>query len=433
MLDAVLDRFTRLHPKVIDLSLERMWRLLADLGNPQQALPPVIHVAGTNGKGSVVATLSALFAAAGQQRAHAYTSPHLVRFAERVRIAGALPSDDGLAALLEEVEAANAGRAITFFEATTAAALLAFARAPAEACLLETGLGGRLDATNVVAQPRAAVLTAIAYDHQDFLGTTLTEIAAEKAHILRPGAPAVIAAQPPEAMAEILRHAEEIGAQPWRRGEEWEIAETPDGFSVAAAGWRVTAPKPVLPGPHQVENAALALVAAHASGLLDVTDALAAAALPRVSWPGRLQRLTAGDLVTELGREFWVDGGHNPSAGAALAPVLAAWAAEGPVDLILGMQTTKDPVGYITAVAPYIRTIRAVPVESAPAPFNAAALAIVARDAVARAAGHANVTAHAGWRNALAAEKGEAGRLLVAGSLYLVGEILAANRVGAPD
>ncbi|WP_337997585.1 bifunctional folylpolyglutamate synthase/dihydrofolate synthase [Oleispirillum naphthae] len=427
MLDAVLDRFTRLHPRVIDLSLARMWRLLADLGNPQQALPPVIHVAGTNGKGSAVATLSALFAAAGR-RAHAYTSPHLVRFAERVRIAGALPSDEALAALLEEVEAANAGQTITFFEATTAAALLAFARAPAEACLLETGLGGRLDATNVVARPRAAVLTAIAYDHQDFLGNTLTEIATEKAHILRPGVPAVIAAQPPEAMAAILRHAEAIGAVPWRRGVEWEIAETPDGFSVAAAGWRVTAPQPVLLGPHQVENAALALVAAHASGLLAVTDALAAAALPRVSWPGRLQRLGAGDLVAELGREFWVDGGHNPSAAAALAPVLAAWAAEGPVDLVLGMQTTKDPAGYLAAVAPHLRAIRTVPVESAPAPFAAAALA----DAV-RAAGHGNVTAHAGWRDALAAERGEAGRLLAAGSLYLVGEILAANRIGAPD
>jgi len=426
MLDAVLDRLTRLHPKVIDLSLDRVWRLLADLDDPQDHLPPVIHVAGTNGKGSAVATLSALFSAAGKT-AHAYTSPHLVRFAERIRIAGALPSDADLAAILDEVERRNAGRSITFFESTTAAALLAFARRPADVCLLETGLGGRLDATNVVARPRATVLSSISLDHQDFLGPTLSGIAMEKAHILRPGVPAVIAAQEPEAMAAILCRAEEIGARLWRRGVEWTVAETPDGFTVEAEGWRVDAPRPVLTGPHQVENAALALVAAQVSGLLTVDDALARAALPRVSWPGRLQHLTAGDLVTAAGRDFWIDGGHNPSAGAALAPVLAAWAKDGPVDLILGMQTTKDPAGYLAAVAPHVRSIRTVPVVSAPAPFSADALA-----EAARAAGHEDVTAHATWRDAVSAEATRDGRLLVAGSLYLVGEILTANRVGAP-
>ena len=427
MLDAVLERLTRLHPSVIDLSLTRMTRLLADLDHPEAKLPPVIHVAGTNGKGSTVATLAALAEAAGQ-RVHAYTSPHLMRFAERIRIAGRLPADDALVALLEEVEAANAGQPITFFEATTAAALLAFSRAKADLCLLETGLGGRLDATNVVERPVACVLTAIGLDHQDYLGDTLAAIAAEKARILRPGVPAVIARQAPEAMAVIEAVAREIGAPLWRCDVDWTCRATATGFAVEAPDLSVETSRPVLFGPHQVDNAALALVAVHAAGSWPVTSALAAAALPRVAWPGRLQRLSAGRLVEAVGRDLWLDGGHNPSAGEALAPVLAAWAAEGPVHMILGMLTTKDPVGYLTPLAPFLRSLRTVRVDSAPAPFAAADLARIARDI-----GIADVTVHADWRDAVMAEAGKTGRLLMAGSLYLVGEALAENGVGAPE
>jgi dihydrofolate synthase/folylpolyglutamate synthase len=427
MLDAALSRLTRLHPKAIDLSLDRMRRLLADLGDPQDRLPPVIHVAGTNGKGSTVATLAALAEAAGST-AHAYTSPHLVRFAERIRIAGRLPADDDLERLLVEVETADAGQPITFFEATTAAALLAFARHPADVCLLEVGLGGRLDATNVVERPAACVLTAIAYDHQDFLGNTLTEIATEKAGILRPGVPGIVAPQPPEALAAIEARAAAIGAPLLRGGIDWRMAETPAGFRIEAPGFSIAAPRPALPGPHQAVNAALALLAAHVANLFPVTAELAATALPRVAWPGRLQRLTAGRLVEALGRELWLDGGHNPSAGEALAPVLADWAAAGPIDLILGMQTTKDPRGYLAAVAPYLRSVRTVRVASAPAPFDAEPLA-----RIARAAGIADAKAAPDWKTALAETAGRNGRLLVAGSLYLVGEVLTENRIGAPE
>jgi dihydrofolate synthase/folylpolyglutamate synthase len=427
MLDDVLERFTRLHPQVIDLSLTRMLRLLADLGNPQNRLPPVIHIAGTNGKGSVVAMLRALFEASGQ-KVHAYTSPHLVRFAERIRIAGSLPTDADLAALLEEVEAANAGQPITFFEATTAAAFLAFARTTADVCLLETGLGGRLDATNVVPRPAATILTTIGLDHQDYLGDTLAKIATEKAHILKPGVPAISALQPPEADAVIAAHAAVVGAPLWRTPGDWRFAETGEGFHCIAPGLALDAPRPPLLGAHQIANAALALVGAQASGLLAVTADLAAAALPRVSWPGRLQRLDNGAVIAELGRELWVDGGHNPNAGEALAPILMRWAAEGPLDVVLGMQTTKDPAGYLKAIAPAVRTLRAVPVASAPSPFRAADLADIAR-----AAGIADVAMHASWHAALAAERGGDARVLVAGSLYLVGEVLAANGIGAPD
>lgn len=426
MLDAVLDRLARLHPKVIDLSLDRMTRLLADLGDPQDRLPPVIHVAGTNGKGSVVATLRALAEAAGMT-VHAYTSPHLVRFAERIRISGRLPDDGALAALLEEVEAVNAGRPITFFEATTAAALLAFARHPADLCLLEVGLGGRLDATNVVARPAACVLAAIGLDHQDYLGDTLAEIAAEKAGILRAGVPAASAAQPEAAAAAILARARLLGAPLWLGGEDWRYAETADGFRVAAPGLVLDAPRPVLPGPHQIANAALAIAALHASGLVRPTPELVARALPAIDWPGRLQRLDAGAAVGMLGRPFWLDGGHNPSAGEAIAPVLAAWAKEGPLELILGMQTTKDPAGYLAAVSPHLARVAAVPVPTAPAPFDPEILA----DA-ARAAGVAEVAVRRSWAEALEAARSRRTRVLVAGSLYLVGEVLAENRIGAP-
>ena len=259
MIDAVLDRLTRLHPKVIDLSLDRVLRLLDALGNPQDKLPPVIHVAGTNGKGSTVATMRALFEAAGM-RTHVYTSPHLVRFAERIRIAGALPDDAALLALLEEVEAANAGAPITFFEVTTAAAFLAFARTPAEVCILETGLGGRLDATNVVQHPALTILTPIAMDHQQFLGGRIEAIAAEKAGIMKRGVPCVLAKQGRKVIKVLEARSGELGVPLIQEGTDFFVRTNRDGglhYRGQSVEW--TLPSPVLAGAFQARNTALAL------------------------------------------------------------------------------------------------------------------------------------------------------------------------------
>lgn len=430
MLDSVLARLGRLNPVKIDLSLDRMRRLLAALGHPEDRLPPVIHVAGTNGKGSVVAFLRAIFETHGQS-VHAYTSPHLVRFAERVRIAGRLPDDDTLAEVLERVERINAGQPITFFEATTAGALLAFAETPADVCLLETGLGGRLDATNVIASTAAAVLAPIGLDHREFLGDTLAKIAWEKACIMKPGAPAVSARQEAEAARVIAAHAAETGAPLWLGGRDWDFAATAAGFAVRAPGLALDLPRPALEGAWQVANAALALAAARASGLVPLEAAACARAMESVAWPGRMQRVPEGAVARAAKpHELWLDGGHNPHAAAAIAPLLAEMAASGPLHLILGMQTTKDPAGWLARVVPHVASIRTVPVRTAPAPFAAEALA-----AFARAAGHPRVAAAESWGKALTdvAAREPAGRVLIAGSLYLVGEVLAANGPGAPE
>lgn len=263
--DAVLDRLLALHPKSIDLSLDRVWRLLAAFDHPERRLPPVIHVAGTNGKGSTLAFLRAMAEAAGR-RVHAYTSPHLVRFRERIRLAGHLIPDEALTDLLEEAERVNGGAPITFFEITTVAALVAFARTPADLLLLETGLGGRLDATNVIARPLATVLTPIDLDHQKFLGDTIAAIAAEKAHIMKPGVPCVVARQPREAMTVIEAHAKDIGAPLLVEGRHWTVARDDDEtLRFSMEGVDLRCPPPGLVGPHQYANAGVALAAAHAA------------------------------------------------------------------------------------------------------------------------------------------------------------------------
>ncbi|CCG08942.1 bifunctional folylpolyglutamate synthase/dihydrofolate synthase [Pararhodospirillum photometricum] len=423
--DATLDRLTALHPKVIDLSLERIHRLLAALGDPQARLAPVIHVAGTNGKGSVVAHLRAALEAAGH-RVHVYTSPHLVRFNERIRLGGQLISDDALIALLEEVEAANAGQPITFFEVTTAAALLAFSREPADVVLLETGLGGRLDATNVLT-PAVTVLTPIGLDHQAFLGATLAAVAREKAGILKPGVPAVSATQPAAAADVVRTQAAAVGAPLQEEGVAWTWEETPGGWTYQDQPY----PRSRLPGRHQLANAALAWAAidalAERTGLIVPANARADA-LARVDWPARLQRLSEGALASILpgGLSLWLDGGHNPHAAAALAPVLSAWSGEAPVDLVCGMLQTKDNAGFLALLAPYVRTLVAVGVSGSQtqAGLPAHALAVCAREAGVR-----EVRKAASVRAALedlARDDGPA-RILICGSLYLAGTVLTEN------
>lgn len=436
MISAVLDRLGRLHPSVIDLSLDRVRRLLAAMGDPQYYLPPVVHVAGTNGKGSTIATLRALAEAAGR-RVHVYTSPHLVRFAERIRIGGTLPDDDALEALLEEVEAANAENSITFFEATTIAALLAFARAPADLCLLETGMGGRLDATNVVDRPALTVITPIALDHQSYLGDTLAAIAGEKAGILKPGVPCILAAQPDEVQAVIEARASALGAPLIVEGRDFSAATAPDGGLLYTGRFgRVALPAPALPGAFQRQNAAVALAAAEHLAL-DTRPALLpgfaretlAAGLARVTWPARLQRLGAGPLTRRLPPdwEVWLDGGHNPHAALALASHLETWN-DRPLGAVIGLLSTKDADGILRPLAPHIAEVRTVAIPGEPLSRSAEETLAAARDSGLEPAQAAPSVAAA--LDDLAARLPGPARILICGSLYLAGTVLAENGEG---
>jgi len=432
VIEEVLARLGTLHPQTIDLSLDRVGRLLDRLGAPQRHLPPVVHVAGTNGKGSTIATLRALAEAEGR-RVHVYTSPHLVRFAERIRVAGRLPDDSDLAALLEEVETLNDGAPVTFFEITTAAAFLAFARTPADLCLLETGLGGRLDATNLVERPALTVITPIALDHQSYLGDTLEAIAAEKAGILKPGVPCVLARQEPEAEAVIRRRADALGVRLIEAGRDFDAWANGDGLAFRWGDEWTALPAPRLPGAVQIGNAGLALAAARVLGeapppvLARHPDpAVQGAALRAVDWPARLHHLPDGALAGPLphGWELWLDGGHNPHAARALADHLAGWA-DRPLGLVVGMISTKDAAGVLAPLAPRAQAIRTVAIPGEPLSLGAAPLA-----AMARAAGCAQSQPAESLEAAIAdlarTLPGPA-RILVCGSLYLAGQVLAAN------
>lgn len=433
MIDHLLDRLTRLHPKVIDLSLDRVRRLLAALGDPQDRLPPVIHVAGTNGKGSTVATLRALVEAAGL-RAHVYTSPHLVRFAERIRINGRLPDDAELLALLEEVEIANAGQPITFFEITTAAAFLAFARAPAEICILETGLGGRLDATNVIERPALTILTPIAMDHEQFLGPSIEAIAAEKAGILKAGVTCVCARQEPKAAAVIAARASDLGAPLIREDEEFFTRIMPSGglsYRGPAVDWSL--PAPALPGAFQYRNAALALAAIERLSRTGTPacfpgfpEGILAQGLTSVSWPARVQRLTRGPLIDALppGWELWLDGGHNPHAAEALAHHALGWR-DRPLAAVFGMLSTKDVDGYLGRLAPCFQALRAVAIPGEAASLSAEDAARAAMRHHCPDAGPAPSVAAA--LADLALRISGPARILICGSLYLAGTVLADN------
>jgi dihydrofolate synthase / folylpolyglutamate synthase len=423
--DRVLARLMQLHPKKIDLSLGRVERLLAALGNPEEQLPPVIHVAGTNGKGSTIATLRACLEAAGR-RTHVYTSPHLVRFHERIRLAGELIDEDALLDVLEECERANSGAPITFFEVTTAAAFLAFSRTPADVVLLETGLGGRLDATNVVCRPAVVAITPVSLDHQAFLGDTVAAIAGEKAGILKPGIPAVIGPQPADAATVIAAQAAAIGAPLHRWEAEWRCDAAGDGMRYAGPRWRLDLPLPSLAGAHQIANAGTALACLELSGF-ELPPAALAAGLRHIEWPARLQRLSHGPLAAMLpqGWELWLDGGHNPAAGLVLADAAAGWR-DRPLTLIVGMLNSKDAAGFLAPLAAQARALHAVTIpgeeNSYPAPQIAAAAHSVGIPAAE------SLSVEAALRAIIAGHGDGRGRVLICGSLHLAGVVLADNR-----
>lgn len=424
--DAILARLMTLHPKIIDLSLDRVYRLLERLGRPQDRLPPVVHIAGTNGKGSVLAYMRAALEAAGYS-VHTYTSPHLVRFNERVRIAGTLVEEPALADCLERCEQANGGEPITYFEITTAAAFLAFAETPADILLLETGLGGRLDATNVVERPLATVITPVSLDHQQYLGETLREIAGEKAAIQKRGVPSVVGPQPPEAAAAIDAYAARVGAPLFRYGRSFSVEPTERDIVYSAGGRRVMLPRPVLPGAHQVENAATAVAALERLRGFEINDLALAQGLLTVSWPARLQRLAQGPLVEALpeGWELWLDGGHNASAGEAIAAHARASWGDRPLWLICGMLSSKQADRFLAPFNGVAQGVQAVKIEGEAASLPAEDLA-----GIARAAGLDGQPAD---DPAIAVSEiiGRAegpGRILICGSLYLAGRILSAHR-----
>ena len=424
--ETVLQRLWALHPKVIDLSLERIERLLGALGHPERKIAPVVHVAGTNGKGSAIAFLRAIYEAAGH-RVHVYTSPHLVRFNERIRLDGALISDDELYDVLSECETANAGEPITFFEITTAAAFLAFARHPADIVLMETGLGGRLDATNVVARPACTAITPISLDHTQFLGETIAKIAFEKAGILKRGVPCVTGPQVAVAAQVIGERARELGVSLSRFGAEWTARSTDSGMIFESGGRTMALPKPGLAGPHQVLNAGTA-IACLAQAPLPADEKAIAAGLRSVNWPARLQRLGRGPLANVLARfgsrgsELWLDGGHNPGAGEVLGEAAKGWR-DLPLHLVFGMLNTKDGVGFLKPLAPYAETLHAVAI-----PGESASLTAEDAAGLAREAGIETRTAsslEAAIEN-LARDQSPK-RILICGSLYLAGQVLSEN------
>ncbi len=421
--DAVLERLTRLHPRLIDLGLERIERLLAALGHPERALPPVVHVAGTNGKGSVIAFLKAICAAAGLSP-HVYVSPHLVRFEERIVIRGRPIDDAVLADALSECEAANDGAPITFFEITTAAAFLAFSRIPADIALIETGLGGRFDATNVIADPALSVITPVSRDHVHFLGETVAEIAFEKAGILKPGAPAVIGPQVREAARVIATRAAETGSPLLRCGAEWRL----DGLRYRDEAGILELPPPGLNGTHQVENAGIAAAAARALRHPMLDSRAIAAGIASAHWPGRLQRLQGGRLSAGLARrhELWIDGGHNRAAGKALARVADGWS-DRPLYLVTGHLAARPPEDFLAPLADKAAGFRGVPVPGTHACHAPEALARVAR-ALGLDARACRDTASA--LDDIGRRHPGPARILVCGSLYLVGSVLAAE---SPD
>ncbi|MDO9336106.1 MAG: folylpolyglutamate synthase/dihydrofolate synthase family protein [Caulobacter sp.] len=428
--DAALERLRLLHPKLIDLSLGRMRRLCAALGDPQRHFPPVVHVAGTNGKGSTVAFLRAMAEAAGL-RVHVFTSPHLVRFAERIRLAGTLITDEHLARVLETVEMANAGEPITFFEITTAAAFQAFSEVPADLILLEVGLGGALDATNVIESPAVSVICPVDHDHREFLGDSITAIAGEKAGIIKRGRPVVVGWQGEEAFGVIEARARALGSPMTAMGRDVDAYATAGRLTVQAEDRLLDLPMPSLPGPHQIANAGVAAIAALA---LHLPEEAIARGVETARWPARMQRLTAGPLAARAraaNTDLWLDGGHNAHAARALADALTALQARDGREtvLICGLLANKDAEAFFDA----FRTLNPRIIATA---FSAEAASpperlVSAASAAGLRAGAAS-DVEAALEQALAVE-GLAPRVMVCGSLYLAGEVLALSRETWPD
>jgi len=429
--DAIIARLLSLHPKRIDLTLDRMGRILEQLGHPERRLPPVIHVAGTNGKGSTIAFMRAILEAAGAT-VHAYTSPNLVRVNERYRLGrpggGALVSDAELAETLIECERINDGAPITVFEITTAVGFMLFARHPADVLLLEVGLGGRFDATNVIDQPLASVITSISFDHVEHLGDSITKIAAEKAGILKAGAPAIVAPQANEAREVVARQAARVGAPLHIAGEDWAVSQERGRLVFQDDDGLLDLPAPRLVGRHQFDNAGTAIATLRSVGTQKLPAAAFEAGLLAADWPARLQRLAHGRLLALVpdGSELWVDGGHNPDGGRVIAAALADLEerVSRPLVLIVGMLATKDSAGFLRNFAGLARRVVGVPIRQP---------TTVAGDAIAAAAQAVGIPAEnaATIEDALTAigrfNLEQPPRILVTGSLYFAGEVLAAN------
>jgi dihydrofolate synthase/folylpolyglutamate synthase len=436
-IDSILARLTELHPKRIDLSLDRLQHLLAALDHPERKLPPVIHVTGTNGKGSTVAFLRAILEAAGL-RVHAYTSPHLVHFNERFRLGapgeGKLVSDAELAATFEECERANASAPITLFEITTAGGLLLFSRHPADVLILEVGLGGRLDATNVIDAPLASVITRISIDHTDFLGDTLEKIAAEKAGILKRNAPAIIAAQHRNVLSVIERQAAKLGAPLRIAGEDFTATEERGRLVYQDEAGLLDLPAPRLYGRHQYENAGLAIAALRTIGAFKIPATAFEAGMSKADWPARMQRLAQGKLseLVPAGSELWLDGGHNPDGGRAIAAALADLEerVSRPLVLIVGMLASKDCEGFLRNFTGLARRMIAVPVPGTETGLPAETVADCARSIGLPSTSRDNLT------EALEAVRkldlDPPPRILITGSLYLAGDVLRENGTPPP-
>ena len=424
-MDPVSERLRARHPQRIDLSLERMQNLCAALGDPQDRLPPVVHVAGTNGKGSTVAFIRAIAEAAGL-KVHTYTSPHLVRFNERIRLAGRLIEDGPLNAILDRIEAA--GTEATVFESTTAAAFVAMSEVPADLAIVEVGLGGRLDATNVIQRPLLSVITPVDLDHAEFLGTSLPGVAAEKAGILKPGARGLIARQAEEGMAVIAAAAQAVRAPLTVMGVDFDAWPERGGMAFQDQERFLDLPAPALVGPYQIANAGLAVAVALE---LDLPEAAIAEGLRTVRWPARLQRLTAGpygEAARAADAELWLDGGHNPHAARALAEALAERQARAPrpLALIVGVLANKDAGGFFEALKTSEAAVFSVPFDGAAAEPDALA-------AVARGHGLGATSCGSVGEALERALRLGAGRVVICGSLYLAGEVLGAARETWPD
>jgi dihydrofolate synthase / folylpolyglutamate synthase len=415
-IDQIAARVERLHPRLIDLSLDRLRSLLERLDHPEKRLPPIIHVAGTNGKGSTCAFIRAMAEAAGL-RVHVYTSPHLVHFNERIRIAGKLVPDDKLLAAMERIERINDNAAITVFEVITATAFDLFAETPADLCVLEVGLGGRGDATNVIDDPAVCAITSISLDHRELLGPSVDVIAGEKAGIMKSGVPVAIGAQPNDVCRILLDHAAALDAPVKLRGRDWDIAQTATGFRYTDSAVTLEAPTPSLPGLFQQDNAGIAITALRA-GLLPHD----LAGLTRAEWPARLQRLH-GRLADLLPSdwELWLDGGHNPGAGVVLAEHLRGWA-DRPVHVVVGMKQAKDSAEFLRPLLPVAETAWAVrePNQHSALPVEAI---IAASAGLARPGPRVADALRAIPRTATP------GRVLICGSLYLAGEVLKLDQL----
>jgi dihydrofolate synthase/folylpolyglutamate synthase len=427
-LDDMLARLQTLHPKLIDLTLDRMTRILAQLGHPERKLPPVIHVAGTNGKGSVIAFMRAMLEAAGQ-RVHVYTSPHLVRFNERFRLAGRLVSDEQLQDALAECERVNNGAPLTLFEITTAAGMVLFSRHPADVLLLEVGLGGRLDATNVVEQPLASVITPVSLDHAEYLGDNIDQIAAEKAGIIKEGVPVIVGLQPRDALSVIERRAARLDAPIRVAGEDWTAGEERGRLVFQDDERLLDLPAPKLHGRHQFDNAGLAVATLRAIPSLTPSRSAFEAGVVNAEWPARMQRLTAGTLVLRApqGSELWLDGGHNADGGRAIAAALADLEerVSRPLVMIVGMLGSKDCAGFLRNFAGLTRRIIAVPIPDQKNALSPDDIADAARSVGIPAMTRSSLKAALDATEML--ELDPPPRILITGSLYLAGEVLKEN------